>query len=571
MLLKKEFKLSILTFLIIFFLLISWSFRTYPQKTINSYFEPHKKSSTLAVSGDLVVGGLFGDHMVLQRDLPIQIYGTAKVGQKIEISLWKGNANLAHAQTVADNQGKWRAQLPARSAGGPYSLKIIGKKTLSFIDIMVGDVWIASGQSNMAVDVIGQSPSSVVDADLSAANKFPYLRFLIVSKFPNDSPVNTIGGHWQVCNSKSVENFSALGYHFGRELNQKLNIPIGIINSSWSGSLISAWMGPSSLEELSKIENQYPSTITKVWELTLQYKNNQRWANDYEPKFINWRNKIAVPALASGDPFPEPPNPPFCKYHHYYISTLFNGMISPLIPFGIKGVIWWQGEGNSDRPNEYELAFPLLIKEWRKLWGIGDFPFLFVQVGGSNYDRAPLRQAQLKTFLSTSNTGMVVAVDIPTKDGTHAKNFQEIGRRLSLWARTKAYAETNITCSGPIYKSKQIVDNNVRLKFDCSQGGLKLKHVIPTHQGFQVAGVDGQYYDATSVKIDTSTTPNTLLVSSASVRAPQNVRYLWGGEGGNCHTSVSFYNNDDLPASPFNTDPPNTTSVEPVGPITFEP
>jgi sialate O-acetylesterase len=533
--------------------------------------DPPEQSSGPAPAGEPVsVSGLFSDHMVLQRGIEVPIWGTSGAGQGISVTLSDASGVKASAATKADAQGKWKALLPKLTEGGPYTLSIKGQSALTFADVMVGEVWIASGQSNMAHAVSAQSPASVVEADKAAAEGLNDVRFLSVSRFPNDAVPPGIGGRWEACDQTSAAAFSAVGYHFARELNQALHVPVGVINASWSGTLISAWMGPESLAALAEAEGEASSSIEQRWALTMQEGNNQALADAYLPKFIDWRTSTALPAIARGDAFGPPPAAPFCKFHPWYPSALFLGMISPLAPYGTKGFIWWQGEGNADWPNEYALAFPLLIEEWRHLWGQGDLPFLFVQLGGNSYQRAALRQAQLSS-LSTPDTGMAVSVDVPTIDGTHAAQYESVGRRLSLWARAKAYGEDNLAYSGPLYESMTIAGSAVRLTFDHAESGLKLKSVGPAHKGFQVASASGTYVDATSVTIDSSKGSPAVVVKSASVPSPVNVRYLWGGSNSTPYSSASLYSNEDLPASPFNPHPPPSAPVEEAAPLPYGP
>jgi sialate O-acetylesterase len=447
--------------------------------------------------GPVQVSGLFSDHMVLQRGIAVPIWGTALAGQRVTVTLADASGVKASATAKADAQGKWKAELPKLTEGGPYTLSIKGQPTLTFTDVMVGEVWIASGQSNMARTVKAQSPSSVGDGDKATAAALGDVRLLTVSRFPNDAPAPGIGGQWQVCDQDHVGAFSALGYHFGRELYQALHVPVGIIHASWSGALISAWMGPESLAALARAEGQATSSVEQRFALTLQKGNNQALADAYFPAFNDWRTHTALPAIARREAFIPPPDGPFCQFHPWYPSALFWGMISPLAPYGSKGVIWWQGEGNSDWPNEYALAFPRLIQEWRRLFGREDFPFLFVQLGGTSYGRSRLRQAQLAS-LSTPGTGMAVSIDVPTTDGTHAAQYDRIGQRLALWARASAYGEDKLTYSGPLYQAMTVSGNAVRLTFSHAESGLTLKRVAPAHKGFQVAGANGTYVDATS-------------------------------------------------------------------------
>jgi sialate O-acetylesterase len=349
-------------------------------------------------AAELAVSALFGDHMVLQRDMPMSVFGTAAPGRAVRVRLHEHGVTRSAAEARAGVDGAWTARLPPLPAGGPYTLEIEAGHTMTFADVLVGEVWIASGQSNMSRTVDMETPSEVVAAD-RAAREIPHLPLLTVSRFPTDARPSGIGGRWEIARADTAGRFSAVGFHFGRAVHRAEHVPVGVIQASVSGAPLAAWLGPDALAALARIEDQPISSIERCWALTLDAGDHRARAAVYEPIYDRWRREVALPALARREPFEPPPDAPLgSRFHPWAPSTLFHGMIAPLAPFTLRGVIWWQGEGNATRPNEYAAAFPRMIESWRALWGQGSFPFLFVQLGGTREDRASLREVQRQTL-----------------------------------------------------------------------------------------------------------------------------------------------------------------------------
>ncbi len=435
------------------------------------------------------------DNMVLQQEYDAPLWGWADPGTHISISPSWGNTNY---QTSADYNGDWFVKITTPSAGGPYSI-IINKDTLK--NVMIGEVWVCSGQSNMQW-ALNQSEDA--DEEVNNAN-YPDIRLFYAARDNARSPNKDVYGQWDECTPKVASTFSAVAYYFGRELYKELHVPIGLLHFSWGGSTVQAWTNPEVLKTTP--EGRY-----------------------YLEKF---KEKI------KNTPPGELPR------NYRDPGANFYGLIKPLIPYGIRGVIWYQGENNVFEHQMYRNSFETMVKDWRDEWGEGDFPFYFVQLAPYNYSQnlvgAALRDAQRKS-LDIPNTGMVVTLDIGNPDNIHPKDKKDVGKRLSLWALAKTYGKENIVYSGPIYKSMKIEDNKIRISFDHIGSGLYCKGDKLTC--FTIAGSDKIFHPAKAV-IDN----NTILVSSDEVKNPITVRFAFGN-----NDEPNLFNKEGLPASTFRTD-----------------
>ncbi|MDR1879728.1 MAG: sialate O-acetylesterase [Tannerellaceae bacterium] len=457
---------------------------------------------TAELSAQIELSPVFSDNMVLQQQANVPVWGKAKAGKTVRITTsWD---NKTYSQT-ADPTGFWKVEIQTPVAGGPYTITLSSGKTIKLNNVMAGDVWICSGQSNMEMQVLGWGKVNNYEEEIKDA-AYPDIRFLQIEKEVSPTPLNDIkaaGNGWQVCSPATVPDFSAVGYFFGRSIHQSQHIPIGLINTSWGGTIAETWTSRESLEAM----KEFTEAIKAVAAMTPGQDKN--------------------------------PNRP---------TLLYNAMLHPLIPYTIKGAIWYQGEANAGRAYQYRELFPLMITDWRKQWGY-DFPFYFVQL--ANYMKpvaepaesawAELREAQQKT-LHLSNTGMAVTIDIGDADDIHPKNKQDVGRRLALAARANTYGE-KIDYSGPAYESYTIEGNRIRLFFKHTNGGLQAKGGEPL-KGFAIAGVDHTFHWADAV-ID----GNTVVVSSPEVSFPVAVRYAWAD-----NPACNLSNGTQLPASPFRTD-----------------
>lgn len=471
---------------------------------------------------ELKLHALFSDGMVLQSDFACPVWGSVEPGEEISVSI-AGQKKTAKA--AAD--GKWSLKLDPLKAGGPHELTVAGRNSITVRDVHVGEVWVCSGQSNMEWTV---NNTNNADAEKAAANH-PRIRHFYVPKRQESSPVLDVVGTWKVCTPETVGSFTAVGYYFGRELHQKLNVPVGLIHTSWGGTPAEVWTSKRVLEGNELLKPISESSVKRL--------------EAYEKQLAAFK-QAAEKAKAEGKPAPKAPNKPMAP------SCLYNGMIANVLPYGIRGAIWYQGESNAGNPKLYQTLFPAMIKNWREDWGQGDFPFGFVQLANFKANRnekldhpvesnwAELREAQTRT-LSLPKTGMAVIIDIGHPTDIHPRNKQDVGKRLALWAQSQVYGR-DIVYSSPLYESMNVEDNKIRLTFKHVGGGLEAKGDKLT--GFSVAGEDRTFHWA-EAKID----GKTVVVSSDKVAKPVAVRYAWAD-----YPECNLTNKEGLPASPFRTD-----------------
>jgi len=433
---------------------------------------------------------ILGDNMVLQQQTEVRIWGWADPEEEVTVQFQDQKAS-----TKADAQGRWLVKLRTPEAGGPYELAVAGKNNrLTLRNVLVGEVWVGSGQSNMQWPV---SRSDNAQEEIAAA-KYPKIRLFSVAHKISDKPLDDCEGAWVECSPETVGGFSAVAYFFGRHLHKELGVPVGLINSSWGGTICEAWTSREALQA----------------------------DEDFKP------------ILDRGKQFnPKNPNQP---------SVLFNAMIHPILPFVIRGALWYQGESNVGRAAQYKKLFPTMIQDWRKAWQVGDFPFYYVQLAPFRYGKAQpeclaeLWEAQLQT-LRLPNTGMAVITDIGNIKDIHPTNKQEVGRRLALWALAKIHGK-QVVYSGPLYDGYTVEGNKIRIKFQHADDGLVCKGDRLTH--FTIAGEDKKFVPAEAV-IDGST----VVVSSPQVDKPVAVRFGWEDTA-----EPNLFNKAGLPASPFRTD-----------------
>ena len=612
---------------------------------------------------------VFADNMVLQRGIPIPVWGNANPGSLITAKL-----GTVHTSTKTGKDGKWMMQFPKFKEGGPYKLEIFeqgkAQAAIKFKDILIGDVWLASGQSNMEWQV---QQAQDAGNEIAKAN-YPRVRFFIVEHEKKISPQqDVLSGTWKICDTVSIKNFSAVAYYFARKIYNDQNVPIGIIQSTWGGTPVESWTSremllTSSISKSKIISNDTLSpndfindslNLIRFWDIvyhpqnnadkiipTIEY-NDADWTKIEMPNVIKdfgigryegmiWlRKKITLPESFAGKNLtlnlghPEmnyslyfngeeicktiwnanlthyytiparlvksgenivsirmamlwgggglnPPaediyitdgsskipligiwlykkdiestNPQIRNYH-YYPAVLFNAMINPLIPYGIKGFLWYQGEANDTAAYNYRKLFPMLIRDWRQRWKQGNLPFLYVQLANykkrqslpSESEWAELRESQTLT-LSEPNTGMACIIDIGEADNIHPKNKQEVGRRLALIAETEVYKKNGIA-SGPLYKSFRKENNRIRINFTNTGSGLSTKDGKEV-KGFAIAGKDKRFYWAKAV-----IEGNQVIVNADEVTEPLAVRYAWAD-----NPECNLINTEGLPAIPFRTD-----------------
>lgn len=441
--------------------------------------------------------------MVLQRDRPNTFWGWTSPGQKVTVTI-SGHSS----SSVAAGDGKWMAKISPPPVGGPYTVKIDGPSHVELDDVLVGDVWICSGQSNMEFG-IGRANNS---ADEIKNAGHPNMRLFLFPHATSFVPLSTGEATWKVCSPQTVteggwDGFSAVAYFFGRDLQDHLKVPIGLVETCWGGTIAEAWTSRPSLEKLGDFNRALD-----------QVASQQDGINQ---------------GIQVGNP-----NVP---------TVLYNGMIAPLVPLAIKGAIWYQGESNVGRAAQYKRLLPAMIEDWRQAWGEGEFPFFIVQI--ANYMQrhkdpvedawAELREAQTYTAEHVRNAGLAVTIDIGDGDDIHPKDKQDVGKRLALAALHTAYGE-DLAYSGPVYQSKSTEGSTLVLEFSHTDGGLKSDG---DPKGFEVAGPDHKFYWA-----DAKIVGNTVVLSSPEVKDPVDARYAW-----DTNPEATLYNGAGLPAVPFRT------------------
>ncbi len=465
--------------------------------------------------------GIFSDNMVLQRGMRVPIWGWAAVGEEVTVR-FQGQ----RVTTTALN-GQWQVNLARLRAGqGPAVLEVIGSNTLRFTNVLVGEVWICSGQSNMEFPL---KRADHAQADIAAAAQ-PLIRLFTVRKHRAEEPTNNVlAAQWQVCTPETVVDFSAVGYYFGRDLQLARQVPVGLIHTSWGGSPAEVWMSHQSLavnpDYRRDILDAFPAQLKKHQQALAQWEQEKADLEKMGKKITRGRPGLWEP------------------------SELFNGMIAPLIPFAFKGVIWYQGESNAGRAWQYRTLFPDLIKDWRRAWGEGDFTFLAVQLApfGKIRDQpgestwAELREAQNLAAIVLPKVGVVVITDVGDEKDIHPTRKAPVGARLALAARAIAYGEA-VEFSGPTLHSQRTKQGKIILSFDHVGHGLEARG--GPLKGFAICGVDGRFFWAHA-----EMQGNQVVVSSLEVPHPIAVRYGWA----DCPV-VNLWSKDGLPASPFRTD-----------------
>jgi len=496
---------------------------------------------TLVVStawAEVGLPSLFSDHMVLQQNTSVPVWGWADPGETVMVNI------AGQTKTVtADATGKWSIRLDKLSRAESMTLTVKGKNTLTVNDVLVGEVWLASGQSNMQLPV-----NDVTNAwQENASAKFPQIRMFTVVHHVAVTPETNCEGQWVICSPETVGRFSAAAYFFGRELHQQLKVPIGLINASWGGTPIETWTSMNRMEGKPEF-----ARVFKPWETKMRVPFDEVKAqNQYSRAMAAWKTN-AENRKAEGKP--APPEPQLLvspRLDKNYPANLFNGMIAPLIPFAIHGAIWYQGENNaqSDYPQLYSTQLPLLIQDWRQRWAQGNFPFAWVQLPnfkkptddpGAVSTWAVIRESMLHT-LSVTNTGMAINIDIGDPANIHPKNKQAVGHRLALWALAQVYGE-KIPFSGPLPAGQKIKGDEITLFFTHTDGGLMAKD--GELKGFAIAGADKKWFWAKA-----RIAGEQVVVSSPEVKTPVAVRYAWAD-----NPDCNLYNGAGLPASPFRTD-----------------
>ena len=456
------------------------------------------------VQAEVSLPKVFADHMVLQRDREIPVWGWADSRERIEVTFQDKTY-----KTRADKTGKWQLKMDPSPAGGPYTLTVKGTNTLSLQDILVGDVWLLGGQSNMEWPLLQTNggEDSIKSAD------YPHIRLFEVGRHVSIFPIqDVVEASWNTCTPETIANFSAIGYYFGKRLHQNLDVPIGLLDINWGGTVSEAWTSSEALASHPDFKDRIDAYMASG-EADFQHAEN--------------------------------------KGPNGWPSSLYHGMLEPVIPFGIKGAIWYQGESNAPRAYQYREIFPLMIQDWRNHWGQGDFPFLWVQLANfkqpveepKDSDWAELREAQSMT-LSLPNTGQAVIIDKGEANDIHPRDKWTVGERLAIAAKKIAYG-MDVVYSGPTFNQMKVEGNKARIIFDHVGAGLKVHDKYGYIKGFAIAGKDKVFHWATAYQDG-----NDVIVYSDKVSQPIAIRYGWADNP----DDVNVYNAEGLPASPFRTD-----------------
>lgn len=486
---------------------------------------------------DVKVPSLFTDHMVLQQKQKNPVWGWAAAGEQVTVKI----GSQTHETTAGEN-GRWQVTLDPLPVGGPHTLTIQGTNKLTMEDVLVGEVWLCSGQSNMQWPVAAANDP---DLEIRSAN-YPQIRLITVPQVGTQEPQDDFEGEWKVCSPETVGDFSAVGYFFGRQLHQTLDVPIGLIDNAWGGSACEAWIERDRLKRAGKF-----AALLERWEQIEQNYDHQRAVAKYQQALENWKQKVQQ-AKETGKPAPRRPRPPRNPLTgQHRPANLYNGVLHPIMGYGIRGTIWYQGESNSSRAYQYRELFPMMIQNWRDDWNQGDFPFYWVQLADfkaespepQESDWAELREAQTMTLDKLPNTGEAVIIDLGEASDIHPKNKQDVAKRLARWALARDYG-IDIPYRSPTYKSMEKQGQKIVLTFDHVGGGLDTFDVR-SPIGFAIAGEDRNFVwaDAKIVSKDK------IEVWSDQVSNPVAVRYAWAD-----NPVCNLQSKEGLPATPFRTD-----------------
>ncbi len=496
------------------------------------------------LSAEIKLPAVIGSHMVLQQEKPVRIWGWAEPGERITVEFVDQKA-----QASGDSQGRWEVLFNEMKAdGGPHQMSISGTRSQKVIldDILVGEVWVCSGQSNMEWE-LRRTHSPIPEIRRA---EFPGIRFFHVPRKISTQPLDDVEAEWKVCLPETASDFSAVAYYFGRELHQKLGIPVGLISTRWGGTRIEPW---TPVEGFASVP-EFHETLEGMVSADEVYRKS---VAEFLPDLKDWiqRSESAISQKKTIPLQPEMVRHPFDNPQAP--ASLYNAMVHPLIRFAIRGAIWYQGEANRNDGPIYTKKMEALIKGWRKVWNLGDFPFLYVQLAPYAYEyiseedgsailddyRLPLIWEAQFNALKIPNTGMAVTVDIGNLYDIHPRNKKDVGYRLSLWALAKTYGQKDLVYSGPLYKSMSVEGDKIRIEFEhVGRGLISLDGRSLTW--FEVAGKDRTFYKAKA-----EINGNSVLVWSEKVVDPVAVRFGW-----HQLAEPNLGNKEGLPASPFRTD-----------------
>ncbi len=479
---------------------------------------------------ELRLPAVISDNMVLQSDSSVPIWGWAEPYQRVDV---KGSWMTLARSARANADGKWMIKIKSPQAGGPYTIVFqSGKEFIEVKDVLSGEVWFCSGQSNMEFPL----KSSNNGERAVAESNIPQIRLFKVPHTIADNPLDDTQAQWKLSSPETSADFSAVGFYYGRSLHQIQNVPIGLIQSTWGGTPAESWVRKETLttdKELIPILERFANRVLNFSQIMDKYQKDTELWEQMPQETKETVKKPAIPVMRTQS------SP----------ASLYNGMVAPIIPYKIKGVIWYQGEANRKRAWQYRKLFPVLIENWRSDWDQGTFPFYFVQLapykyGDENeYFLPELREAQLYTMRTVVNTGMAITMDIGDMNDIHPTEKQRVADRLALWAVAKDYGRGSMVHCGPLYNSMVVENDKIRIIFDhLGQGLMSTGGQLLTC--FTIAGEDKVFYPADAV-----IERNTVLVSSPEVSTPAAVRFGW-----NKMDVPNLFNRSGLPASPFRTD-----------------
>ena len=506
------------------------------------------------------LNSLFSDHMVIQRETEIPIWGWADANEKISVEASWG----AKAEVVTNANGTWRVNLKTPKAGGPFTITVSGKNTIVINDVLSGEVWLCTGQSNMdfsmekflkdSRDPKHQPLVEYIRKEVATTND-DWLRHIEV---PQTTSLNekkkNFEGNWVSANAAGIKKITATGYFFAKELRRELNIPIGLVECSWGGTRIQPWISEQAYLENENLKDFFEANRKEVNETIKKMDAEDYVDTVYETKLATWEK--------NGEKGRKPRAFVHPKKSNQTATTLYNGMLSAVIPYKIKGAIWYQGESNAVyRQNEYEESFTTMIKSWRADWNQGNFSFYWVQLaackrGNDIADKGwATVNNELRKTLKLPNTGMAVLYDIGEPKDIHPHNKMDAGKRLALWALKNDYNKKIAAVSGPLYESFKIQNNKIKIAFTNTGSGLMVGHknlleatvlINEPLKWFEIEGEDGAWKKAEAKIIS----KNKIEVWNSSIKNPINVRYAWSGnpEGAN------LYNKEGLPAAVFSTE-----------------
>lgn len=484
----------------------------------------------LVAHAEVRLPGLFGDHMVLQSGGKVPVWGWAVAGEKVKVEV-AGQT----VETAAGADGRWRVDLAPLPSGGPHTLVVSGGNRIEIKDVLCGEVWLGSGQSNMAMKVNGALDFPKEQADAG----HPRLRMFVTAANSAPKPADDCKGEWKVCSAETVGSFSATAYFFGREILREVKTPVGLIVSAVGGTPIDSWVDGDLQRSSPEMRGFFDAQKSDDAAF-----DPARAKADYEAALEKWKEQVKQARLEKQQPPRKPQDPVAMREKKSNMGGLFNGMIMPLVPYAIRGALWYQGEANTvpAKAPYYQHQLPMLVTDWRKRWGAG-FPFAWVQLPnftGAGRDLSQVREGMLKT-LRLPNTGMAVTIDIGEPANIHPKNKQEVGRRLAAWALGTVYGRAGTETSGPLPERHDVRGGEVVVTFSHAEG-LQARGGDPA--GFEIAGADQKWQPAVA-RIEGSK----VIVSSPAVPQPAAVRYAWAND-----PKCNLFNAAGMSASPFRTD-----------------